>query len=106
MTLQATNPPPRNPSGYRRTAEFWVYFACILVIALPFCCVGWLRDVLRRRGRAREELRDVRAVFRAALAALAALVSGPGSAVEANQSAQRQCRAPRHHSAGSSHSPD
>ncbi|MGR3802565.1 cytochrome PufQ [Marinibacterium profundimaris] len=49
MTLQATNPPPRNPSGYRRTAEFWVYFACILVIALPFCCVGWLRDVLRRQ---------------------------------------------------------
>jgi hypothetical protein len=43
------------PQASRRTArrrpllEFCFYFALIFAFALPFACIGWARDVIRRR---------------------------------------------------------
>lgn len=35
--------------GQRRGLEFNFYFAIILVAAIPFTSVSWVRDVVRRR---------------------------------------------------------
>jgi len=45
-----TSSSSRRPSaGRRRTAEFYLYFAMIFLLALPFETVRWLRDINRLR---------------------------------------------------------
>jgi len=49
MTDMTSNPPPRSTTGRRRTAEFWVYFVLIFLLALPFTTFRWVREIAERR---------------------------------------------------------
>jgi hypothetical protein len=47
MTDMTSNPPPRSHHGRQRSAEFYIYFTLIFLLALPAAWFRWGRDVLR-----------------------------------------------------------
>jgi len=49
MTDFASNAPPRRRTHDRRTAEYYLYFTLIFLIALPSAFIGWMREVMWRR---------------------------------------------------------